>query len=431
MKKVVLCAWWCALVLASGCRVVPPPADPAAATAEASDRRVLAAHYFTWFHTPEGRGGWHMWEWRGTGPQHDPARFRPDGRRDIASVYYPRVGPYDSSRPEVMEYHLLLAKLAGIDAFIVDWYGQRHADDRLMEPLLDQAARLGFRVGVCFEDKAMFGYAYRAQSREEAVRNAVSNMVYVLERYAPHPAYLRLDGLPVVVNFSWSEPDARVSSQGFSAEEWRRILVATRAVADVQFLHDYHGHMRESYWDAADNVYPWLDVNGAARERFLQEARANMEAGRIDAVAALVYPGFDNTGVWGWGDGPFVTPRGDGELYRRMWDEALSLPVKLLQIATWNDFGEGATIEPADEYGFRYLELTQEYAARWKGESPPDPSVLRLPEMLYRLRLSAGRASDVLRVRQLDDVAADLAAGRVSAARSALEALSAPEGARR
>lgn len=409
--------------LGAGCRIPLPVTNDVGSDDGSAGERILVAHYFNWFQTPDARGGWRLWDWRGAGPNHDPERISPDGRRDIASVFYPQIGPYDSSRPEVMEYHLLLAKLAGIDAFVVDWYGLRHVDDRLIRPLMDKAASLGMRVGICFEDKAMFGYEYRPRTREEAVQNAISNFIYILKEYAPHPAYLRLEDRPVVVNFSWAEPDARISSQGFSAAEWRRILRAAREESAVYFVHDYHGHVRESYWAAADNVYPWLDVNGAVRDRYYREARDRMATGQIDSITTLVYPGFDNTGVWGWGSGPFVTPRDDGTLYRRFWDEALSFPVRLLQIATWNDFGEGATIEPTKEYGFSYLEITQEYAARWKGGAAPDSSLLRLPEQIFRLRVALRGKPDRTASQWLDDVVAALSAGDIHEARRRLAAV--------
>ncbi len=62
----------------------------------------------------------------------DPEQVDPDGRRQIASRYYPAIGPYDSADPVVLEYHCLLMKLAGIDGVIVDWYGQ---DEYLDLPL--------------------------------------------------------------------------------------------------------------------------------------------------------------------------------------------------------------------------------------------------------------------------------------------------------
>jgi len=53
----------------------------------------------------------------------DPDTVNVSGERQIASWYYPLIGPYDSSDPAVLEYHVLLMKLAGVDGVIVDWYG--------------------------------------------------------------------------------------------------------------------------------------------------------------------------------------------------------------------------------------------------------------------------------------------------------------------
>jgi hypothetical protein len=330
---------------------------------------VVVAHYFNWFKTPEIRGGWHNWEWKGEGPRHDPERFLEDGRRDIASVYYPLIGPYDSSDPDVIEYHMLSAKAAKIDAFFIDWYGIPSDEEKGFPGLLEQARSLGFKMCICFEDKAMFGYCYDPPSREAAVDLAVSNLVYILEHHAQDPAYLKIDGLPLVVNFSWSEPGDGVErgDDGFSAQEWLTILERVRRRHDLYFVHDYHCHMKEQYWAVADNMYPWLDVNGACLDAFHERMKREVRDGTYAFASTLVYPGFDNTGVWGWGDGPFVTPREDGAFYERSWRRALALEPRLVQVATWNDFGEGATIEPAREYGFKYLEMTEKFAARLKG----------------------------------------------------------------
>ena len=77
--------------------------------------------------------------------------FNPDrtvkGRRQIASHFYPLIGPYDSNDPHGLEYHLLLMKLSGIDGVIVDWYGLHDFRDYLMlhrntQHLVKQVERL-------------------------------------------------------------------------------------------------------------------------------------------------------------------------------------------------------------------------------------------------------------------------------------------------
>ncbi len=350
--------------------------------------RVVVAHYFNWFKTPDVGGSWKNWEWKGNGPQHDPNRMTPEGRRDICSVYHPLIGPYDSSRPEVAEYHMLLALASKIDGFCLDWYGIPSDEEKGFPALLAQARRLGFKLCICFEDKAMFGYSYQARTREEAVENAVQNLNYILDTHAKDPAYLRIDGKPVIVNFSWSEPSESVTNQGFSAAEYRRILKNVRRKHDLYFVHDYHCHLREDYWETGDNRYPWLDVNGACLDEFYRRAAQQREQGRIKFLASLVYPGFDNTGVWGWGAGPFITPREDGAFYARLWERAITSGVRFVQIATWNDFGEGATIEPAEEYGFKYLGMTEEQAARLKGLTSDKGAGLAVPPAIYRARLA-------------------------------------------
>ena len=399
--------------MAGGCRSVGPglshPAD-----FRSSDRLVVA-HYFNWFKTPEVGGSWRNWEWRGNGPQHNPDLVLTNGRRDIASVYYPLIGPYDSSRPEVVEYHMLTAMAAKIDGFFIDWYGIPSEEEKGFGPLLDMAARFGFKMCVCFEDKAMFGYHYSAQTRAEAVQNAISNLNYVIGTHGRHAAYLRIDGVPVVINFSWSEPADSVQpkADGFSAAEYAKILSEVRKNHKVYFVHDYHRHIREPYWDVSDNVYPWLDVNGEALDRFYSEAAQRRRSGQIRFVTSLVYPGFDNTGVWGWGDGPYITSREGGDFYSRLWEKAFTNDVRFVQIATWNDFGEGATLEPALDYGYQYLEMTERYAARLKGLPSDGGAGLRVPLAIYRERaclaktpsvgpgVTAGRLSKLRRMIEL------------------------------
>ncbi|NCC50961.1 MAG: hypothetical protein EOM20_07055 [Spartobacteria bacterium] len=414
----------------TGCQVVERVVDteerPSPSWRHDSGRLVMV-HYFNWFETPDVRGSWRHWEWLGNGPRHDPRNLRDDGHRDIASVYYPLIGPYDASDRDVIEYHVLSALAAKIDGFFVDWYGIHSDEERALPALLDMAARCGFKVGICFEDKTMFGYSYNVRHRHEAVSNAVENLNYILDKHAAHPAYLHLDGKPVVITFSWSEPmdSVRRHAYGFFAHEWAEILDRVREKHDIYFMHDYHSHLKEQYWDIADNMYPWLDVNGESLERFYAEERRRVAAGQYDRMSSLVYPGFDNHGVWGWGEGPFVTPREDGDFYRRSWEMALSNDVRLLQIATWNDFAEGATIEPTVEYGFQYLELTEAYVARFKGLES-DSASLRLPYEIYRARKAVRRwaADDPEEVARLSaeiDAIVDLfQAGQVESARARL-----------
>jgi hypothetical protein len=118
--------------------------------------RLILVHYMPWFEAdPTAR----RWGWHWTMNKYDPTVVQND-RREIASKYYPVIGPYDSSDPHVIEYHLLLMHIAGIDGVIIDWYGIRDLWDygiihRNTGLLVEQVRSYGLKVAICYEDKTI------------------------------------------------------------------------------------------------------------------------------------------------------------------------------------------------------------------------------------------------------------------------------------
>ena len=111
---------------------------------------LILAHYMPWYTAKPFSDHW-GWHW--TMNHFDPEKQN-DGRREIASRYYPLIGPYDSGDPFVLEYHLLLMKLAGIDGVIADWYGLHEFRDyptlhRNTTRLLEQCERLKMKFAIC------------------------------------------------------------------------------------------------------------------------------------------------------------------------------------------------------------------------------------------------------------------------------------------
>ncbi len=88
-----------------------------------------------------------------------------------------------------------------------------------------------------------------------------------------------------------------------------------------------------------------------------------------------------------------------------------------MQIATWNDWGEGTSIEPSHEFGYRDLEVVQAARRRLDSRFAAQPDDLRLPNELLKLRR---KASDAGSTRTGDEIAARLAQGQFQAARKLL-----------
>lgn len=90
----------------------------------------------------------------------------------------------------------------------------------------------------------------------------------------------------------------------------------------------------------------------------------------------------------------------------------------MVQIATWNDWGEGTQIEPSVEFGYRDLETTQRLRRALNPALRYTPEYLRLPVALYALQkqLPAKRL-------QLQAISRLLFAGDLPQARAALARL--------
>ena len=75
----------------------------------------------------------------------------------------------------------------------------------------------------------------------------------------------------------------------------------------------------------------------------------------------------------------------DGKTFEQTLQLAWQSNSPLIQIATWNDYGEGTMIEPTKEFAYGYLEsLQRRFAAN--GKFAYTPIDLRLPIILYQLR---------------------------------------------
>ncbi|MFH0879445.1 MAG: endo-1,3-alpha-glucanase family glycosylhydrolase [Lentisphaerota bacterium] len=378
---------------------------------------LIIAHYMTWYQTPDISGSWGFWQVNRPGIDraywHEPGQTNQHGAKDIASVYYPVIGPYDSADPDLCEYHILLAKLAGIDAFVCDWYGfepwpEHPYDNTGFAALLKKAEALHFNVGICWEDRAMFAGGPRpAQTRSEAVQFGRATIQQMDREYFNSPAYLRMDGRPVLMNFAWGEPGDTVNDCWLYPSEWREVLEASKE--KPLLIHDYQAHHKQHYLTEYESMAPWGSCLHGRSDlpEFWGEADAALGKSRFSFLSGTARPGFDNRGCGGWGNDIALDERGDGTVYREIWNNLLKHDVRFIQIATWNDFNEGGTIEPTrtgithsslpvEGYGYRELETTRSNAAVL-GKSAASRGALFLPERLYALRkrVAAGATKDL------------------------------------
>jgi len=307
--------YWLLLGLLIGGLGAPP--------AGASGERLVLAFYYAWYDMA-------TWE-----------RPLPDRPAQL----------YISADPAAIERHVLWARQAGIDALVQSWYGPRIADNQTetnFALLLGIAARHGLSAAVDLELTSPFIHS---------TGDVIAALRHVRTVHAAHPAYLRVNGRPVI--FFWRQ-------ERYSVETWQAIRQEvdpnreTIWIAEgihLDYLRVFDGNRLYSVaWDPAPErvlvrwgrrVRDWSARNGV--EKFW---------------VATVMPGYDDR-VTGRADA-FVRDRAGGEYYRRCWQGAADSGADWVIITSFNEWMEGTQIEPSAGYGDFYLNLTRELAGSYR-----------------------------------------------------------------
>jgi hypothetical protein len=310
--------------------VFSPLLEPA--VAQAPERLVLA-FYYNWF---------------------DENSWRADRVPDVPAE------PYASRDRGVMGRHIDQAKAAGIDAFVVSWYGpsvENNQTETNLRGLLDEAAGRGFRVAVDVEVGGPFF------GGPGDVQGALATL---LATHAQHPAYLRSDGKPVI--FFWRQQRFNLGTWGAirNAVDPGRGSVWIEEGVDVSPLAVFDGHHLYSVtWN------PPTDMARTA-QKFAQRTRAMAaKLGAPKVYVSTVMPGYNDTKL------PranrFAVSREDGAYYARSWQAAIGAQPDWIIITSFNEFPEGTYIEPSQAYGSMYLDLTARWSAAFRGSAPPPP----------------------------------------------------------
>ncbi len=182
----------------------------------ATPTRILA-HYMPWYMAmPHSQ----VWGWHWTMGTFDPAGKK-NGRATIASHYHPLIGPYDSGDPDVIEYHALLLKLAGIDGVVIDWYGtvdflDYASNHRNTQAFVERAGRAGLGFAICYEDQTIPRLVTAGKLEAgKRVEHARAEIDWLRAHWFARPSYLKLGGRPVLLSFG---------NDGLSDAEWSSVV---------------------------------------------------------------------------------------------------------------------------------------------------------------------------------------------------------------
>lgn len=355
-------------------------------------------HYMPWFETPEtiGRWGWHW-----TMNTKNPNKVDATGKREIASHFYPLIGPYASRDKDVIEYHLLLMKLSGIDGVLINWYGVQGSNGDIKDLLTSSdsiAAHVddfGMQFGVVMEDRF-----------SRSLADVKANMARLGDTYFKSPAYIRMGAGqdPLVAIFG--------PNKFQKPTDWNQIMPA--AGEDVEFLTLWYESNEAG--TNADGEYAWVFQDNTNHLTHLDNFYKS-RAPQLKTVMGAAYPGFyDFYKEGGSGEGYFYIPHNNGATLDQTLAKAnqYKSAIDMLQLITWNDYGEGTIFEPTVETGFEYLKKVQAFTGVPYGEEE-----LKLVYKLYRLRKE--KANDPGAQQQLDLVAKHFSNLEINEAKAILD----------
>jgi len=389
--------------------------------ASASSKTIMV-YYMPWFGAKPFQDTW-GWHWT-------MDRFNPDttnvlGQRQIASWYYPLIGPYDSSDPAVLEYHMLLMKLSGIDGVIVDWYGSSNildygVNNRATSKLFEFTRKAGLKFAVCYEDQTvqhMIEENYLSASN--AIPHAQTEMRYLESHWFADPSYLRLNGRPLLLNFG---PQYFMLSSN-----WEAILSVFAESNQPAFFNEDN---RLSVSLGAFNWPPmWLTqapgTGGVLSDAALQSylAEFDQKAASWPSYISSAFPRFHD--IYQSQDGRnHLGYLGDhhGDTLTETLSRALTNSSPVVQIVTWNDFGEGSMVEPTDEYGYRDLSIIQNLRRQYlQPDFPYHTNDLGIALRFYQLRRQF--ATNAVVSADLDQIFTNLVSGKVDTAEDQMNQL--------
>jgi hypothetical protein len=324
-----------------------------------SKKRVLAFHY-AWYGTPWGPNGrWQHWNhpyWPGEGMErsaHNPSMII-RGRRHIGTALYPMDGVYDSQDPATVKRQLREAERAGIDGFMISWWGLDHRSN----PVVDVFMQYAPEDFVTIYYETAYTFSLRDRSREEAVQRIADDMIALLRAHGSKPAWAKVDGRPLMVAYI---------VENYTVAEWQKIRQKVRdASLEMFLLGDTY---KTDYLEVMDGLHTynpiWITLRSLDYRTVFSETSGAVHA-QNKLYAATVCPGFDNSQVvrspeW------LVVPREDGNYYRMTWEAALASQPDWILICSFNEWGESSVIEPTLEFGEQYIQATRQYVRLFKG----------------------------------------------------------------
>lgn len=289
-----------------------------------------------------------------------------------AKIDYPLQGRYTSDDRAVMRQHILWAKSAGIDGFIVSWKSTNVLNRRL-EQLAELAEQENFKLVVIYQ-----GLDFNRDPLP--VERVASDLDEFIQHFANRPAF-QLFAKPLVIwSGTWKFSTQEIAQVTESRRSQILLLASERNSTDYQRL--------ASLVDG--DAYYWSSVNPETypgyQDKLVEMSQAVHQNGGLWIAPAA--PGFDARLI----GGTSRVERKNGQTFRDEINAAQASSPDAIGVISWNEFSENSYIEPSLTYGTEYLKILRDInhlAAPTIGEFDSSEPNGTFPEVLPGARVMA------------------------------------------
>lgn len=322
-------------------------------SAASENDRTVAAHYFSWYGYPHA--------WRG-------------GKWSLESPYTPKLGNYDSREPEVIEQHIDWCHYAGIQWLNAVWTGRESpVDENLKNDILPHPRANELEWSMFYDTLIIHDIDDGSSVDLSDKRTAASlkeNIAYLAEEYFERDYYKTIDEKPVLSTWlgsAYTGDPASVFTDAFD-----------QAGVDPYFIVGTGGQLENvELLEIADAVTTYNPYRPRAdiEDVFLDEMESTYRSwylrSKVDEydVIPTVIPGFNDSEITHVSrDNPVLEVSTDR--YANACEVGHKYAEGPVFVTAFNEWYESTFIEPSEEFGTSFLEITADTLASDKWESP-------------------------------------------------------------
>lgn len=227
----------------------------------------------------------------------------------------------------------------GIDGLIIDWYGagNTHINQASLYIKQDAETRGGnFTFAIMEDQGAVRTCAYTAGCN--ATQAVINDLNYINTTYASSPAYMRINGRPVIFTFD---------TENLPNINWTTVLASIQGNPLIVLRNDQGFRIS---WTSGS--YSWVAINTSNQndwgQSYLDDFYATSRSYPSELVYAGVWKGFNDL-LASWSANRIMS-QNCGQVWLNTFNEmnkyfSSTQQPTAVQLVTWNDYEEATEIE--------------------------------------------------------------------------------------